>query len=160
MTDMLVHLLKLPPVQPLIDELRKQNVIVRRANPWELSRVREFAGKWAVTWADEVTVAFSRQPVAVFIATTGGEVVGFCAYDSTRRNYLGPMGVEENLRGKGIGKALLLASLLAMREMGYAYAIIGGVGPVEFYHKACGAVVIEGSDRGVYVDMLKKRETR
>ena len=159
MTDMLVNLLTLGSVQPLIDELRaKHQIIVRRANAWELSRVREFAGKWATTWADEAAVAFSRQPVAVFLAIAEGEIVGFCAYEATRRNYLGPMGVDESLRGKGVGRAILLASLLSMRDgMGYAYAIIGGVGPVEFYQKACGAVVIEGSDRGVYVDMLKKR---
>ena len=158
MTDMLVHLLKLPPCQGLIDDLRSQHqIIVRRANAWELSRVREFAGKWATTWADEAEVGFARQPVSVYIAIQNGEIAGFCCYECTRRNYLGPMGVEESLRGKGVGKALLLASLFSLREMGYAYAIIGGVGPVEFYQKACGAVVIEGSDRGVYVDMLNKR---
>jgi GNAT superfamily N-acetyltransferase len=159
MTDMLVNLLKLDSPQPLIDRLRATHqIIVRRANDWEVSRVREFAGKWAITWADEATVAFSRQPVSAFIAIHGGEVAGFCCYECTRRNYLGPMGVAESVRGKGVGKALLLASLLSMREgLGYAYAIIGGVGPVEFYAKACGAVVIEGSDRGVSVDMLKKR---
>ena len=157
MTDMLVQLLKLPAHQLLIDELRNQQVIVRRANPWELSRVREFAGKWAITWADEAEVAFARQPVSVFIAIAAGEIVGFCCYECTRRNYLGPMGVDESLRGKGVGRALLLASLASLREMGYAYAIIGGVGPIEFYQKACGATVIEGSDRGVYVDMLNKR---
>ena len=43
MTDMLVQLLKLPAVGPLIEELRARDVIVRRANSWELSRVREFA---------------------------------------------------------------------------------------------------------------------
>ena len=158
MTDMLVNLLKLESAQPLIDALRANHqLIVRRANAWELSRVREFAGKWAATWADEATVAFARQPVSCFIAIADGEIVGFCCYECTRRNYLGPMGVDENLRGKSVGKALLLASLVSMREMGYAYSIIGGVGPVEFYQKACGAVVIEGSDRGIYVDMLKKR---
>jgi GNAT superfamily N-acetyltransferase len=159
MTDMLVNLLTLDSPQALIDELRaKHQIIVRRASGWEMSRVREFAGTWGATWADETAVAFSRQPVSCFIAIADGEVAGFCCYEVTRRNYLGPMGVEEKLRGKGVGKALLLASLLSMRDgLGYAYAIIGGVGPVEFYQKACGAVVIEGSGRGVYVDMLKKR---
>jgi GNAT superfamily N-acetyltransferase len=157
MTDMLVQLLKVPPAQPLIDELRAQHIIIRRANSWELSRAREFAQQWAITWADEVEVGFSRQPVSVFIAIVDGEIAGFCAYECTRRNYLGPMGVGETLRGKNVGKALLLASLHAMREMGYAYAIIGGAGPTEFYQKTCGATVIEGSDRGVYTDMLKKR---
>lgn len=158
MTDMLVNLLKLPPMQTAIDDLRTAaNIIIRRANPWELTRAREFAQKWATTWADEVTVGFSRQPVTVLLAIQEGEIVGFCAYECTRRNYLGPMGVEESLRGKGVGQLLLLASLWSMREMGYSYAIIGGVGPIEFYQKSCGAVVIEGSDRGVYVDMLNKR---
>jgi len=158
MTDMLVNLLKLPPLGTAIDELRaKEDIILRRANPWELTRAREFAQKWAITWADEVTVGFSRQPVSVFLAIQAGDIVGFCAYECTRRNYLGPMGVDESLRGEGIGRLLLLASLWSMREMGYSYAIIGGVGPVEFYQKSCGATVIEGSDRGVYVDMLTKR---
>jgi GNAT superfamily N-acetyltransferase len=142
----------------LIDQLRDQRqIILRRANPWELSRVREFAGKWAITWADEAEVGFARQPVSVFIAIAAGEIARFCCYECTRRNYLGPMGVDESFRGNGLGKALLLASLASLREMGYAYAIIGGVGPVEFYQKACGATVIERSDRGVYVDMLNKR---
>jgi predicted N-acetyltransferase YhbS len=157
MPDMLVQLLKLPPAQPLIDDLRAQNIIVRRANPWELTRAREFAQNWAITWADEVTVAFSRQPVSVFIAILEGEIAGFCAYECTRRNYLGPMGVAESLRGKGVGRAVLLAGLWSMCEMGYAYAIIGGVGPAEFYQKACGATLIEESGRGVYTDMLNKR---
>jgi len=158
MTDMLVNLLTLAPAHPVINELRaKHQIIVRRANAWEMSRVREFAGKWGPTWADEATVAFARQPVSCFIAIADGEIAGICCYECTRRNYLGPMGVDESLRGKSVGKALLLASLLSMRDgLGYAYAIIGGVGPVEFYAKSCGAVVIEGSDRGVYVDMLKK----
>ena len=37
-----------------------------------------------------------------------------------------------------------------MREMGYAYAVIGGVGPAAFYEKVCGAFIIPGSDISVY----------
>src|SRR4051812_43692196 len=100
MTDMLVQLLKLPPAQGEIDRLRERQINVRRANPWELTRVRDFAGGWGQTWADEVLVGFSRQPISVFIATTQAEIVGFCAYETTRRNYLGPMGVIEKSRGQ------------------------------------------------------------
>jgi predicted N-acetyltransferase YhbS len=64
----------------------------------------------------------------------------------------------ESERGKGIGKALLLVCLAGLREMGYAYGIIGGAGPTDFYAKECGAVVIEGSVPGVYADPLKKPE--
>ena len=43
-----------------------------------------------------------------------------------------------------------------MKDMGYAYAIIGGVGPAAFYTKVCGAKIIENSDPGVYKDFLGK----
>jgi hypothetical protein len=49
-----------------------------------------------------------------------------------------------------VGSALLFRCLEAMRELGYAYGIIGGVGPAAFYEKACGAFVIPGSERGIY----------
>jgi hypothetical protein len=45
-------------------------------------------------------------------------------------------------------------ALEALRELGHAYGIIGGVGPAEFYAKACGAIEIPGSDPGTYVDLL------
>ena len=37
-----------------------------------------------------------------------------------------------------------------MRDDGYAYAIIGGVGPAEYYAKTVGATLIEGSSPGIY----------
>ncbi len=150
---MLVSLLALPEVGPLAE-----GVVIRRANPWELTAVREFvAGRFAATWADEVSVGFANKPVSVHLAIRGGEIVGFAAHECTRRDYFGPTGVLESERGRGIGRALLLAGLAGLREMGYAYAIIGGVGPAEFYARAVGAVVIEGSTPGVYGDPLKKR---
>ena len=50
--------------------------------------------------------------------------------------------VSAEARNKGVGKALLFACLEDMRAQGFAYAIIGGVGPAEFYAKAVGAVAI------------------
>ena len=76
---------------------------------------------------------------------------------STRRNFLGPMGVLDSERGRGVGKALLVAALHGLREMGYVYAIIGGVGPSAFYASAAGATVIDGSTPGIYVDLLKRK---
>ena len=60
----------------------------------------------------------------------------------------------ESARGLGLGKALLFKALEGLREIGYAYAIIGGVGPRDFYAKVCGAVEIPGSDPGTYADLL------
>src|SRR5262249_36582770 len=91
-----------------------------------------------------------------FIATASGELRGFACYESTRRNFFGPMGVAAPARGEGIGSALLLGCLHAMAGLGYAYAIIGGVGPAEFYPRVVGATEIEGSTPGIYRDRLKK----
>ena len=82
-------------------------------------------------------------------------MVGFAGYECTRRGFFGPTGVIPAAQGKGIGKALLLASLTALREMGYVYAIIGAAGPVDFYQKAVGAIVIPDSEPGIYTDILK-----
>ena len=157
MIDMLVKLLDLPDSQPSIDRLRQTGITIRRANPWELSAVREFITReWNVRWADEASVGFANKPVSVFIATKDGRVIGFAAHECTRRNFLGPMGVAKAEQTKGIGRALLLASLHAMREMGYVYAVIGGVGPATFYEKAAGAFTIPGSTPGIYQDLLKR----
>jgi predicted N-acetyltransferase YhbS len=96
----------------------------------------------------------SRQPIACFIATKDKAVIGFSCHDTTSRGFFGPTGVSKPVRGSGVGKALLFSSLEALRELGYAYAIIGGVGPREFYARACGAIEIPGSDPGTYTDLL------
>lgn len=152
MPDMLVNLLKLPS----LDRLSDDRINIRRAQPFELTPVREFIEKnFSVAWADEISVGFAHQPVTVLIATREGRVVGFAGYECTRRNFFGPTGVVENERGRGIGKALLIASLWGLRELGYVYGIIGGAGPIEFYQQAVGANVVPGSEPGIYTDPLK-----
>jgi GNAT superfamily N-acetyltransferase len=156
MPDMLVNLLKLPPLEPLIRDLSTQAINLRRAQPFEFSHVREFIEKtFSVAWADEISVGFTYKPVSVYIATRDARVIGFAGYECTRRNFFGPTGVIESERGRGIGKALLIASLWGLRELGYVYGIIGGAGPVEFYQEAVGAVVIPDSEPGIYTDLLK-----
>src|SRR5262245_6308560 len=101
MPDMLVHLLKLPPVEPLLETLRAQGVVVRRAHPFEITPIREFIQKhFSVGWADEVTPCYSRQPITLYIALREGRVIGFAAYEAVRRNFFGPTGVMESERGK------------------------------------------------------------
>ena len=156
MPDLLVNLLALPLVEPLIKELEGHGVLIRRAQPFEMTIVRSFIEKhFSVAWADEVSVGFANKPVSVHIATRDRVVVGFAAHECTRKDFFGPAGVAPDMQGRGIGKALLLASLLALRESGYVYGIIGGAGPVEFYQKTVGATLIAGSDPGIYTDLLK-----
>ena len=157
MSDMLVNLLKLPPLEPLLDKLRSAGVIVRRAQPWEAALMREFVARnFDAAWADEIAVGYARQPVSIYLAAREGRIVGFAAYECTRRAFFGPTGVAETERGRGVGHALLVAALWGLREMGYAYGIIGGVGPAEFYERAVGATVIPDSTPGIYADPLRR----
>lgn len=155
MPDLLVHLLKLPPLEPVLSEMRHEGVIIRRAQPHEISRVRDFVlAHFEAGWADEISVGYTNKPVSVYIAIREGRVCGFGAYECTRRAFFGPTGVEEQERERGVGRALLLACLWGLREMGYVYGIIGGAGPIDFYVRAVGAIVIPDSVPGIYADPI------
>jgi GNAT superfamily N-acetyltransferase len=156
MTDLLVNLLRLPA----LDQTAQRDVVVRRAQPFELTPVRRFVEtNFSRAWADEISVGFARQPISVFVATIDCELAGFAAYECTRRGFFGPTGVIPPAQAKGIGKALLFASLHALRELGYVYAIIGAAGPVEFYQKTVNAVVIPDSSPGLYTDLLRNTDS-
>ncbi|MDP0490452.1 MAG: GNAT family N-acetyltransferase [Verrucomicrobiota bacterium JB023] len=155
MIDMLVRLYDLPEVEPTYEKVAEAGIILRRPNVFEKHLVAKWVGEhFSPKWVSEVEVAMTRQPVCCFIATLDKEIIGFACYDTTCKGYFGPTGVGEAARGKGVGKALLYKALEGLRDSGYAYGFIGGVGPKEFYAKACGAVEIPGSDPGIYVDIL------
>lgn len=152
MADMLVSLIRLPSIDSSLAKLREQGITVRRPNPWEQHKLRAFVEThFSKGWADEITVAFSHQPVTCFIAMQEKEIVGFAGYECTRRNFFGPTGVNPSWERRGIGKALLLAALQGLQSLGYVYAVIGSVSSEEYYSKTVGGVVIpfENGD-GVY----------
>jgi hypothetical protein len=155
MIDMLVRLYDLPDSAPLYEQVAKNGVTLRRARAFEKHTVAAFAkDHFSAKWVSEVEVALSRQPVTCFIATRDQRILGFACYDTTMRGFFGPTGVSEDARGLGLGKALLFKALEGIRDLGHAYAVIGGVGPREFYAKHCGAIEIPGSDPGTYTDLL------
>ena len=154
MSDLLVPLYRLPQAPPL-----PEGFTLRRAYPFELSRVRRFIEKhFGETWADEAEVGFARQPICTWIAIYEKKIVGFASADVTARGFFGPTGVDEAFRGKGLGVALLIAALSGLRDLGYAYAVIGAAGPVAFYQKTVGATIIPDSTPGIYADMLDKEQ--
>ena len=157
MPDMVVKLYDLPEVAPLAESLDVQGIVIRHAGPCEKHIVVDWVrDSFGEGWASECDVAFSNHPVSCFIATEAGAIIGFACHDSMCRNFFGPAGVAKMKRGRGIGKALFLSCLHAMATHGYAYAIIGGVGPTDFYAKAAGAILIPGSTPGIYRDTLIK----
>lgn len=161
MADMLVRLYALPDPGSALARMHALGVTIRRPESWE----RVLTVDWVRTtfsagWAAECGTAFSTRPPSCLVAIRNDTLIGFACHDCTRRNFFGPAGVADAERGHGVGAALTLATLAAMRASGYAYAIIGGVGPSAFYSKVAGATPIEGSTPGIYDFSLVTRDPR
>ncbi len=159
MPDMLVKLYSLPDLHAQLKKIERQGILIRRPNPWEKAILIDWVrGHFSPGWGSECETAFAAIPPSCFMAIQQDKLIGFACYDCARKNFFGPTGVAENARGKGVGLALLLSCLHAMRDAGYAYAIIGGVGPAEYYAKTVGATLIEGSSPGIYDFELLRKE--
>ena len=154
--DYLVKLYDLPDSEAIYRKLKEDGVSIQRAMALDRSKILRFIGdNFDAAWVDETTLALSQQPLTCFLAIRNREVVGFACYDATSKGFFGPTGVKEDLRGQGIGTALLYRTLEAMREAGYGYAIIGWVtDAAEFYRKTVAAAEIPDSFPGVYGKMI------
>jgi GNAT superfamily N-acetyltransferase len=157
MPDMLVRLYALPEKRT---SRLGPDIRIRRAMAPERRIVASWiAERFGAGWAGEAEAAFSSTPTRIHIALHHDQLVGFACHDVTALGFFGPMGVDGAMRGGGIGEALLLESLLAMRAAGYAYAIIGGAGPTGFYARTVGAVEIPDSTPGIYASLLSSGDT-
>jgi len=154
--DMLVNLLQIDGYCQEEERQQEEGIKIIRALAPDKFRVVDWVRKHSGdSAAGEADVAFSRVPVSCFLAIKGSEILGYACYHATAPDFFGPTKVNETYQGKGIGKALLLRSLNAMKDEGYIYAVIGGVGPVAFYEKCVHAVLIESSKTySVYKDFL------
>lgn len=151
MSDMLVRLYALPD-RPTV----AADVQIKRVLPPDFGRVLAFVReRFSDGWAHECTAALYQSPPACFIAVRGHTLLGFACYDATAKGMFGPVGVDEAARGLGIGGALTYRCMEAMREAGYAYAVIGWPdGKEAFYERTVGATVIPDSAPGVYSRMI------
>ena len=155
MADMLVNLRELPPLEPALAHAAERGVTVRRALAPEKPVVLDWVRAHFAPWTAEVEVTFARLPIACFVAVRGQEILGFACHDAIAPDFFGPTAVLASARGQGLGRALALAAMHALKAQGYAYAIVGGVGPAAFYAKTLGAIEIPGSAPGIYAGMLK-----
>jgi hypothetical protein len=138
--DMLVDL-----YQPIIKELETPYEIIRVLSP-SSDKVLDFIEThFSKGWVSEAKAGLYKNHPTCFIARDEGKIIGFACYDATAKAYFGPTGVDEIIEEKVLVKHLLLKCLVAMKEEGYGYAIIGGVEPKNwpFYEKASGAVPIQ-----------------
>ena len=123
---------------------------IRKVNRDDKNKLIQFVeSHFSQEWSETINSAFLSTTPSVYVAFDDqGELVGFAAFDvyQNKKCYFGPMGVAKSNRVKGIGYSLLHHCLKDMHDIGYEYAIIGGAGPIEFYEKACDAVVIPATN--------------
>src|SRR5690554_2206067 len=153
MKDMLVHLYNLN----FADKMPSKDIkIVRVLSPNSDKVIGFVETHFSKGWAAEIKAAVYKSQPTCFVALDGNKIVGFAAYDATAKGYFGPIGVDQTLRGKNIGKALILHTLEAMYHDGYGYAIIGGAGEgvLDFYRKTVDAIVIE-KEGNVYNRLIR-----
>jgi GNAT superfamily N-acetyltransferase len=95
---------------------------------------REFGAIWRFEASHAETI---------FYVEVDGTIAGFSTHEANNRGlgFFGPTGVDARLRGRGLGRDLLLASLADLRESGFAKVIIPWTDSIDFYRKSCGAVI-------------------
>jgi hypothetical protein len=121
----------------------------RGAAERDIAWIRDsFGGTWHSESADGWNW-FARRP--------DGAPAGFCTYGQRTHRFwwiihwldqpdvgiFGPMGVDLAIRGRQIGKILARRALGSMKAMGLTRAVVAAAGPVSFYERSCGAVVVE-----------------
>lgn len=153
--DLLVKLYKLLDINEN-DFLSDKAIIIKRPISPEKKVIVEWVEKnFSKGWASECDVALSYVPSKCFIAIKNSNVIGFACYDSTSKGFFGPIGVLESERKSGVGKVLLIKTLKQMYYDGYAYAIIGLAGPIDFFKKTVGAIEIPDFDGSIYKNLIK-----
>jgi len=157
--DMIANLTKLPPVPEL-----PEGVQIKRAMGPDRQRILQFVDKnFSDAWYGEVDIATSCTPSRCLIAVKDQQLVGIACWDIAAKGFFGPIGVDESVRGLGIGKALLIRTMEMMREEGYGYAIIGWVdSAMSFYEKVLDAKLIPGGEpwNSVFTNMIERRWER
>jgi GNAT superfamily N-acetyltransferase len=137
-----------PGFSPAMDTLAEDSraearpTLTHRALHTDRDRVLEFIEReFGRIWRFEVARAFACDVPPLFITEESGAITGFAAHDINNRGlgFFGPTGVARSMRGRGLGRQLLLASLADLRAMGYARVIIPWTDALEFYAKSCGA---------------------
>jgi mycothiol synthase len=128
-----------PPVNDEVGTTDVAGAQVRRAAGGEAPRVLSFIEEhFGRIWRFEAARAFDFDPVRMFVTN---DLSGFAVHDVNNRGlgFFGPTGVIAAMRGRGLGCALLRASLGDLARLGYGRAVIPWTDALDFYRKCCGA---------------------
>jgi GNAT superfamily N-acetyltransferase len=142
----------------LVAETRRlEDSKTRRPTHAEAEHVLTFIEReFGRIWRFEAARAFATELPQIFVTEEGGEITGFAVHDVNNRGlgFFGPTGVAKELRGRGLGCRLLLASLADLHRLGYARAVIPWTDALDFYRKCSGA---EPANRFIAYEAKGKR---
>lgn len=131
--------------------ISETTVKYRKAEKDDAISLKSFVEKeFGSGWIESIENGLQAENIPIYVATENEKLIGFACYDvyQRKKGLFGPMGVAMSNRIRGVGYTLLHYCLKEMQEKNYAYAIISEAGPIEFYEKACGAIVIPNSELG------------
>ncbi|GAB4322426.1 MAG: hypothetical protein Kow0069_27150 [Promethearchaeota archaeon] len=123
---------------------------IRRAKPAEKDALAGFVREnfATSTWDDEAAIAFENDPPTAFVALEGdregtGKIAGFAVHSAFFPGSFGPTGVRKDLRGRGLGTALVRACADDLAAAGFDVMEVMWVADptIKFYSKAVGARV-------------------
>ena len=117
------------------ENLRRENIIIRKAVWKEKERIINWVkDTFSPCWGYEVSCGFKDPDnITIWVATKNDKIVGFSAYSVLDKNWFGPVGVDLDFRGKGIGSVLLFEALRSLREEGYRYVTIPWTSHIFYY---------------------------
>jgi ribosomal protein S18 acetylase RimI-like enzyme len=135
---------------------RKNGYIYGRVQPEDFDTIFKFVKHHFPknTWAEEVKCSFKLLPPTTFVAKNeNNEIVGWATHSQFFPGSFGPTGVDESLRGKGIGTELFLWCLWDIKQEGLDKCEIMWVegDTIKFYSKSIGAYISP-----IYYPMYKK----
>ena len=130
-------------------QLAAAGIKIRRARTADKHAVAALLETHWPAWQHEVDRALANEPPSLHLAFRGNDAVAFSAYDANNRGtgWFGPMGTAPEMRGTGIGRALLFRCLSDITDEGHKQATIPWVDPVGFYERTVGAAVTRIFDR-------------
>ena len=110
----------------VVARLKAEGIVLKRMMAVNTDEVLAFIGaNFPPCWCGEARFAMMHRNC--FIAVEGTKLVGFVCVSATAPEFVGPIGVIPEARGKGVARALLYRALCAMKEMGFKYAVAGMV---------------------------------
>ena len=116
--------------------------LLRRSTHSDRDRFLAFIEReFGKMWRFEASKAFHVETPTAFYSEEDGEITGFVVHEANNRGLgvFGPVGIIKRVRGTGIGRELVLASLADLHRLGYTRAIIPWTAAIDYYRRTCGA---------------------